>query len=183
MISEESKRKMGWRKGKSFTAYMVECKWCKQQFKTVPTSTKQHTCSRKCYSEFLRSQRDASFCEICKVPIQSIKSRKKRFCSNKCRTKVLGQTNRILAAKRSSWGQWLNRKSAKLWFIQQYKGCMKCGYNNVLGILELHHIDRNGKNNIKENLMLLCPNCHSEDHWIKKDGQFANNRGRHAINS
>ena len=27
--------------------------------------------------------------------------------------------------------------------------------------LELHHIDGNSKNNLKENLLLICPNCHS----------------------
>lgn len=28
--------------------------------------------------------------------------------------------------------------------------------------LELEHVDGDGKNNVKENLKLLCPNCHSQ---------------------
>jgi hypothetical protein len=27
--------------------------------------------------------------------------------------------------------------------------------------------------------MLVCPNCHSEEHFEKKDGQFKNNFGRY----
>lgn len=30
--------------------------------------------------------------------------------------------------------------------------------------LEVNHIDGNAKNNIEENLELLCPNCHSLTH-------------------
>ena len=44
--------------------------------------------------------------------------------------------------------------------------CCECGWdkiNHVTGRspLEVHHIDGNYKNNLEENLVLLCPNCHS----------------------
>ena len=44
--------------------------------------------------------------------------------------------------------------------------CSRCGwgeintYTNLLP-LEIEHIDGNFKNNNEENLILLCPNCHS----------------------
>ncbi len=38
--------------------------------------------------------------------------------------------------------------------------CAVCGYNNVLDILEVHHIDGNRANNDISNLIILCPNCH-----------------------
>lgn len=174
---------MGWRKNKLFTAYFVSCKWCKKQFKTVPTSTKQHTCSKQCAAELQRSYRKISTCQVCGAQIASIKSRNRKFCSNKCRLSVLGKLGRETSARKSTWGEWANKRQAKRWFLEHYQLCMKCGYNSILGILELHHKDRNPKNNNKENLILLCPNCHSEEHWHKKDGQFANNRGRNAINS
>lgn len=42
--------------------------------------------------------------------------------------------------------------------------CQMCGLDNWMDspiTLELDHIDGNNRNNSKENLRLLCPNCHS----------------------
>ena len=44
--------------------------------------------------------------------------------------------------------------------------CCKCGWNKVNPYtqnipLEIEHIDGNYKNNNEDNLILLCPNCHS----------------------
>ena len=44
-------------------------------------------------------------------------------------------------------------------------GCAECGIAEWLGeplILELHHVNGDGKDNRLENLQLLCPNCHSQ---------------------
>lgn len=50
--------------------------------------------------------------------------------------------------------------------------CERCGYAEIPQILEVHHIDRNRRNNRDENLKVLCPNCHSIDHLQMRDGQF-----------
>jgi len=42
--------------------------------------------------------------------------------------------------------------------------CMSCGLTQWRGLpipLELHHVDGNSTNHKKENLQLLCPNCHA----------------------
>lgn len=47
--------------------------------------------------------------------------------------------------------------------IKEYK-CEKCGNSEWFGQrlpIELHHIDGNHNNNRLENLIFLCPNCHS----------------------
>lgn len=47
--------------------------------------------------------------------------------------------------------------------------CECCGNSEWIGkpiTLELEHIDGDNRNNIRENLKLLCPNCHSQtDTW------------------
>ena len=48
--------------------------------------------------------------------------------------------------------------------------CMKCGILDWQGKtikLHLHHIDENHYNNDINNLKLLCPNCHAQQHSKK----------------
>lgn len=51
--------------------------------------------------------------------------------------------------------------------------CESCGNNEWLGKklpLQVHHIDGDRSNNLKNNLLLLCPNCHSiTDNWCTKN--------------
>lgn len=51
--------------------------------------------------------------------------------------------------------------------------CEKCGLTDWLGepiSLQVHHIDGNSNHNTRNNLMLLCPNCHSQtDNWCHKN--------------
>lgn len=51
--------------------------------------------------------------------------------------------------------------------------CNRCGYSEVEGILEVHHKNRNRLDRSLENLEILCPNCHQEEHFRSKDGRFS----------
>lgn len=68
------------------------------------------------------------------------------------------------------------RGATRSWFrdyLRRTQGrCNRCGYNEVPQVLEVHHRDRDRKNNVEANLELLCPTCHSVDHWRAKDGGF-----------
>jgi 5-methylcytosine-specific restriction endonuclease McrA len=42
--------------------------------------------------------------------------------------------------------------------------CNRCGYRDVIDILQVHHRDHNHSNNELSNLEILCPNCHAIEH-------------------
>jgi hypothetical protein len=52
------------------------------------------------------------------------------------------------------------------------KICERCQYNKHPEILEVHHKDRDRENNTIENLEVLCPTCHMEEHFLNKDGKW-----------
>lgn len=57
------------------------------------------------------------------------------------------------------------RKRRKLLLLEANFSCSICKFNvcreDGSSILEIDHIDGNHKNNVKENLRVLCPNCHA----------------------
>jgi hypothetical protein len=49
------------------------------------------------------------------------------------------------------------------------KKCERCEYDDNHRILQIHHRDRNRSNNTFDNLELICPNCHCEEHYPGKN--------------
>jgi hypothetical protein len=85
-------------------------------------------------------------------------ARKKAFASRKSCNEVFN-----LSPEYRLKGKMLTR--ALIESGTQYR-CVKCGignqYNGLPITLEVDHIDENWRNNKKENLQFLCPNCHSQ---------------------
>lgn len=71
---------------------------------------------------------------------------------------------REVAGKNKSWDDVsLPTKKARLIRERSHK-CEDCGittWKDKPVVLELHHVNANREDNSKQNLQLLCPNCHS----------------------
>jgi hypothetical protein len=77
----------------------------------------------------------------------------------------------ILFLYRTDWNQLVAKYSKKVWkhfLVEEQNGkCLKCGTDSEdwMGqqlILEVDHIDGNKRNDKRENLRMLRPNCHSQ---------------------
>lgn len=89
----------------------------------------------------------------------------------------------------ATWLYWFNKTMAANWddlsttlkrrrvFIEQKHTCARCGNHEWLGEplpIELEHRDGNNKNWARENVVGLCPNCHSlTPTWRGRDGKSA----------
>jgi hypothetical protein len=149
-----------------------DCLQCGKEF--LYKVKTQKCCSFTCAGLFSRKPPLEKICPECNQLFIAYKHKNKICCSYRCAGKYrfkINNPNKIAFSKEGY-------RTFKQKLIDTYSGCMLCQYNEHPEILELHHINRNRKDNRPENLILLCPNCHSWDHFIGKDGQFSNNLGR-----
>ena len=83
------------------------------------------------------------------------------FCSRKCKDK--GQT--IKFGLKTMWPDHYDNNGystyRRIAFDHYEHKCECCNFDQYKEILQVHHIDCNRENNIVENLIILCPNCHS----------------------
>ena len=95
---------------------------------------------------------------------------KNKYCSNLCQKEFEfkeyiynWKNNKVNGLK----GEYQISNHIKTYLFNKYKNkCAKCGWGEINQYtnkipLEVEHIDGNYKNNLEENLILLCPNCHS----------------------
>ena len=95
---------------------------------------------------------------------------KNKYCSVKCQ-KEYEYMNFIKKWKEGETsgmrGEYQLSMHIKTYLLEKYNNqCARCGWgetNQYTGKipLEIEHIDGNYKNNKEENLIVLCPNCHS----------------------
>jgi hypothetical protein len=105
-------------------------------------------------------------CRNCNKEIKN----KNKYCSVKCQ-KEYEYMNFIKKWKEGETsgmrGEYQLSMHIKTYLLEKYNNqCARCGWgetNQYTGKipLEIEHIDGNYKNNKEENLIVLCPNCHS----------------------
>lgn len=154
---------------------IVTCNQCKKEFdkakKAITQQLKKghsnHYCSKACSLQHQREfQRNGTVegCYNCGKPVYRSKEKLersksgRRFCCNKCASISLGKEMR--GANHPSYidGQGKYREIA---YEKWGTACVICGYDRVINV---HHIDKNRKNNDISNLIVLCPNHHAEAH-------------------
>lgn len=118
-------------------------------------------CGQSCYGISCRKEIP---CVICKTPILGGLHKKtcSRACANKNRAKI--KHHGIVTFR----DKVKEIRAIKLRLLKNRgKTCERCDYHKY-EILQVHHIDKNKHNNKVGNLELICPNCHAEEHFLKK---------------
>lgn len=104
------------------------------------------------------------------INCNGIINKKSKYCSNKCQKEYEYKeyVKRWKNGKENGMrGKYQISLHVKTYLLNKYNNkCAKCGWGekNIYTWkipLEVEHIDGNDKNNNEENLIILCPNCHS----------------------
>ena len=121
-------------------------------------------CCRKCASEHRSSSnRTVLNCFLCQKQFSKINCNvhpERNFCSQSCSNKYIGEFFKGKKARTYVNGEFIYRKLA---LENNPNFCSLCGFSEEYAI-EVHHIDRNRKNNDLENLVVVCANCHRGIH-------------------
>lgn len=126
-------------------------------------------CSMRCYGFSCRKE---GSCVVCGKNILASLHKKtcSRSCSNIHRTGIQYKIGRPKDNART-------QRYIKISLLEKrgYK-CERCGYNKS-EILQVHHRNRNRKDNRLENLEIICPNCHYNEHRVRETTRRSGSRG------
>lgn len=140
----------------------TNCSVCKKLIYRRPSQINKGAvfCSMACYGIACRKEVP---CLVCGKLI--LAGLNKKTCSRSCANKYReGIKYKIGSPKDKVKSQ----RALKLRLLKERgKKCEKCNYSKYQ-ILEVHHKNRNRGNNELENLELICPNCHAEEHLLEK---------------
>jgi hypothetical protein len=114
-------------------------------------------CSEKCLNKRPDFKRQTFTCLQCGNEFTpTYRTYKRKYCSQKCNAASRKKPNNIYKDNGA-----LNKKMHKAGLI---KKCDDCGFKKYPEILGVHHRDGNHKSSSKDNILVLCPNCHSIRH-------------------
>lgn len=140
----------------------IECAICKKLIYRRPSEIESAKgrvfCNAICYGISCRKEIP---CALCGKAMLSGLNKKtcSRSCSNKHRAGAAYTNNRPKDKVVT-----LRRIKIRLLEIRNKK-CERCTYSKI-EVLQVHHKNRNTSDNRMENLELICPNCHYEEHYL-----------------
>lgn len=142
----------------------IKCIICNSNIYRRPFEIKRNKgnvfCGSICYGIYCRKEIE---CVVCKKKMLS--SLNKRTCSRECSNKHRKGIKYKIGRPKDKAN---TLRLIKIELIKERgQKCERCNYNK-LEILHIHHKDKNKNNNKKENLEIICPNCHYEEHLLKK---------------
>ena len=156
----------------------INCLNCRQEIYVENKEIKRgfgKFCSRKCSSEYNIAHRPELElnvkCAYCEKDFHMPESKQAKsksglfFCCRKHKdlAQCIGGIEEIMPphyglgnGKYSYRQTTLNNRPAV---------CERCGYDEHIAGIVIHHKDRNRNNNSSENLEVLCAICHNIEHW------------------
>jgi 5-methylcytosine-specific restriction endonuclease McrA len=151
---------------------MKICPKCQQEHeKTGMFCSRSCANSRKWTEEDKENKRNAAKDYLNNLPEEELEKVKKRLSENavKMNNNRLTKIDYILNTNFELLA-WQSKRIRVI--LEQDCKCLMCGVSEWMGViisLEVDHIDGDNKNNCRENLRGLCPNCHSlTDTWRGK---------------
>lgn len=161
------------------------CENCKNEYLTRHDKLhrKQKFCSRKCVIEFKNKNNKIQVeCAFCKRKflklINNISNSKSGlfFCNRQCKDSAqkLGGLKEIMPDHYGKKITRIKKKDIKFRFEDIKLECIDCKENKEY-LLNVHHIDGISSNNTKENIEIVCANCHTKRHLEFKNGKWTVN--------
>lgn len=138
------------------TRKIASCVVCSKDFAVLYSRASiAKFCSQDCYKINRReTEKEPRTCYTCGIQYKATKRSGKKYCSIQCCNK-----QKIKDGAPSFAAVRANMKKAG-----EITTCERCGFNQHPHILGIHHKDRDRNNNKRNNLEVLCPNCHSLEH-------------------
>jgi len=142
----------------------TSCQECGKKIYRRPIEIKKHNgrafCSQACYGKSCRKEVP---CVVCGKLILAGLNKKtcSRSCANKHRKGIKYKLNSPRDKVKTQ-----GRLKIRL-LKSRGKKCERCGFEKY-EILQVHHKDKNRDNNELDNLEIICPNYHAQEHYFGK---------------
>ena len=158
------------------------CLYCEKEFDSPMSQIKKgkgYFCSVSCGLKNRRPSNNVN-CALCNKDFYVKPSRMKisksglYFCSRAHKNAAQRLENGIPEILPNHYGDGFHSSTYRRIAFDHYeKKCNHCGFDQHPSILEVHHKDRNRKNNKPKNLEVLCPNCHRIHHFLEETGRYS----------
>ena len=142
----------------------IACQVCGKKIYRRPVEIERNGgrafCSIACYGKSCRKELP---CLVCGKLILAGLNKKtcSRSCANIHRKGIKYKLNRPKDKVKT-------QRILKMRLLQaRGNKCERCGFDKYQ-ILQVHHKDKNRNNNDLDNLEIICPNCHFEEHYLEK---------------